>query len=427
MSYLIIITLMVVMYAFIFKIYRGRHFYSIIMLSSWWLLWLLISEGSGGVIFPIPEVGYHVINYTLFMVLGGFVYKVFFYNKQQCFYSVNLLYLTRFSIYISIPILIALVYLVLKSLELQYVLGYSARNLRTYFFTFNENENLWFSSKLYWSLYLTFFGVIIHYILIVSLPVFHEKKKYTLLIILLLLVMLDIVLRSSRGMIYSIIVCYSYMILMAYFNFGMFKIARRDIVRGLFYFSIAAMLLVYISLQQGHNVAKNIFDYHTVSFYLFSSIIEMNGIYAYSPLEFGRLMIGGVDYFFTTGIRYIFDPEYNSPVYFNTLVNNQNVVTGSDDALVYSYHNTFYSILSSVYLDFRTAGPIFLGFITGYSLTHFERIYSDTRNTWSLIILVFIFYNSLTGIFASPLETPGFWGVVFLLMFSAKYFISKGE
>jgi len=427
---LILVFILLILNIVIFKEDRGRYFFSISMLMSWWLVWLLISEVNDGIKPPAPEIGYHVINYVLFIVLGGLLCKSLSRSKVYFSGGVNILYFRRFSLLISIPMLIWVIYLAVISLNLHFSSGYAIRDLREQFFSFSDSGNLWFDSKLIWSVYLTFFGIVIHYMLVVSIPIFIERKNIILLVVFLLLVIFDMILKSSRGMLYAIGICYIYVSILALSGVGGSKISRSGVIRGLSLLSLIVIFVAFFSLQRGHSIVGGFFNYHTVGFSLFSNIIEMNGSYEHLPLELGRLTTGGIDYLFTTAIRYVIDPAYNSPVYLNTIIQDQNIVTGdqsivSPELAIYVSHNAFYTILSTVYLDFGTLGPMILGLITGYYLVYFEKSYMDNRSIWALIMLVFIFYNSIAGIFASPLETPGFWGVVVLLFYSSKFFKSR--
>ena len=425
--------LIVAVYVFINQRLGLKYLDSILMLSVWWLMWLVSTEtGVSSLIFPAPEVGYHVMNYAFFMMIGGLVSKVNVFNENLIFPDISFSSFRNFSVFISLPILLITIGLALVSLKLYVFTDYTFDSMRKMFFTFNENGNLWFDSKYMWSLYLILSGVIFHYLLIVSLPVLVVKRSFVLFYMVVLLSLFDILLKASRGQIYGITVCYIYIVIMSYW-IGGGKVKSKDIIFSILLFTLIATGLIFVSISRGdielHGV---LISYHTIGFSLFSTIIEMNEAYVYSPLELGRLSFGGLDYLFTIINRFLFDPDYSAPVHINTFLQNAAVVTSDTVSkdnlkLIYIGRNTFYTILSSVYLDFGTAGPILLGFVTGYFLAYFERIYFSRRNILALIILLFIFYNSLTGIFASPLEVPGFWGVFFLLIFVVKYLPVKGN
>ena len=68
MYILILVFILSILNIVIFKENRGKYFFSISMLISWWLVWFLVSEINDGINPPVPEIGYHVINYALFMV-----------------------------------------------------------------------------------------------------------------------------------------------------------------------------------------------------------------------------------------------------------------------------------------------------------------------------------------------------------------------
>lgn len=77
-------------------------------------------------------------------------------------------------------------------------------------------------------------------------------------------------------------------------------------------------------------------------------------------------------------------------------------------------------MLSSPYRDFGDMGVLLFGLIAGLLLTYYEAQYESYHSTFALIWLTFYTYNFIMGLFGVTLETPGFWGVLLLLLYVEK-------
>ncbi|TNF01286.1 MAG: hypothetical protein EP322_00095 [Bacteroidetes bacterium] len=253
-----------------------------------------------------------------------------------------------------------------------------------------------------------------------------KYKEYTVVSFVVMYCVLDMLVKGGRGGVYSIVLCsvYAACVLVIWKEI---VLSRKLLIAVSSLVGISSILLAFIGLARDGGAVGSGLTYHVVGFSLLSDLLENGTYYLSHDLTLGRLTFGGIDYFITALIRFIFDESYNTPVYLNVSIQNLPVLTMDSLSIIarevnpeyytYNTHNAFYTVLSTVYLDFGFMGAPLLGLITGVGLVRCEWLFRKESSYISVVFMIFIFYNSVTGIFASPLETPGFWGAALIIWF----------
>ena len=149
--------------------------------------------------------------------------------------------------------------------------------------------------------------------------------------------------------------------------------------------------------------------YHTTGFALLDTELTDRASHLNSAVTYGLASIGGLYNYVVYGLH-VLGIEIPSVARDNGIIHNEYVRIGYSTALsVPIFSNAYYTVLYSIFQDFRWFGATILSFVFGFVVdrgyTHFVQ---DGRDS-SLYLLIVYLYLGLFGIFQSPLESPMFW------------------
>ncbi len=392
------------------------------LIIAWWMGWVTISTVvRPGYFFPDASVVYIVIVFCFSILLGESIAKR---QKNLIFASLNESAFDRVSKITTlalVPFVLLSFYVFFITFKLVYLKGLLLTDLRTQFFIFPPEGNYWFKNKTLWSLFLISSGTVFHFLLVVSIPFAVNCKKYILLYIFTVLVLIESFSRMSRGLIYSIIFAFSFTIFQRRF-------LKKIVISKKFIYGLISLVLIIalLTIYRKQNIFIGLIQYHTIGFSLFSKLISMDFYYNNSNYEWGRMSLGGFDYFFTLIWRYLGDKSFQSPAYFHSILENSSIPLGpvlkdASNFLEITVYNSFYTLLSSPYLDFGLVGVLMIGALVGFFNSQLELAFKKNKSTMALIWLLFIFYNCFMGIFGAALELPSFWATLILLFLLQSY------
>ena len=363
------------------------------------------------VLFSNAHSGFLILIFCFSFLIGGGLLALLAEQKASVIGGPEVKKASRFVFLCLAPILVLSFYAFFKTCILVFIKGYSFSHIRHLFFAFPEGGNFWFSHKFIWSLFLILSGFVFHFLLVVSLPLFLFNKGKLLFITFLVFVFLETFTRMSRGLIYSIVVCAVFVLYMLYSE------KRLRVNKKHLFFSGAGLIIImiFLSLMRAHNPITGFIRYHTIGFMMLTKLIDKDYFFNSSTFTYGRMTLGGFDYLFGIFFRGLGDRFYQVPAYYNSFLENKLILL---DLKVLGY-NSFYTMLSSPYLDFGEAGVGIVGIIIGFFTTKFEYLYRKNNDVMALIWLLFIFYNCIMGIFGAVFEVPGFWlTLIGLVLFS---------
>lgn len=409
--YQVILLIYLLLLLFLAKKSNHNKSGAIVLMIAWWMGWYTLSSTDHwGIFFSDAHVGQLVIAFSFSLVLGAAFQNLLVKHSVGSIqdYQFNFGKLSKIILIVLIPLLLISIYVFGRSLSLVLINHFSFAGVRRLFFTFSDAEgNFWFKSKLLWTLFLIISGVVFHFLLVVSIPLFITKKNKLLFILFSIFVFLETVARMSRGLVYSIVLCFSFVFYMMYSE-DRFSAKIKSFIFGALGLVV---VMCAVSIMRDGNPLTALVYYHTIGFSLLSKLINHDFYFNSSHLSWGRMTLGGFDYLFAIVFRGLGDKAFQIPAYYNTFLENAIIPLGpvsKSDMSITSY-NSYYTMLSSLYLDLGSIGVCLLGAVIGFFTTKFEFLYRKNNDVMALIWLLFIFYNCIMGIFGAVFETPGFW------------------
>ncbi|MFL5482637.1 MAG: O-antigen polymerase [Gemmatimonadaceae bacterium] len=149
--------------------------------------------------------------------------------------------------------------------------------------------------------------------------------------------------------------------------------------------------------------------YHTAGFALLDSELIDRASHLNSAVTYGLASIGGV-YNYCVYAFHVLGVELPSVARDNGILHNDFVKIGYSDKLnVPIFSNAYYTVLYSVFQDFRWIGVAVLSFFFGFVVNGaYARFVTNGRDSRLYLIILYL-YLGLFGIFQSPLESPMFW------------------
>lgn len=385
----------------------------------WWLFWGVSSFETSELFPPSHTVFYIVAIFCLGLWLGSIGYELIA-KKRDANHRYTEEFIPSYMLilkFLLFPVILGMLWIIYKAFLLVATAHLELSLVRSSFYNYTYD---WFPNKVLWSGYVLLSGITIHFLIVSFVPLLL-KKKWLPTIGFIFLLAGETIAKGSRGLLYSmVVICFFYSVIFL-------QKFKKISVRKIFVLSCAVFIffgggLYLVSKARGDSVIKRGIEYHLVGMSLLSNIVEARQGYEEDTPYWGRYCSGGIDYFLSMLIRVFFDKEYFTPSMDSMQIQAVPVPSGRapDSNIHFLNNNTFYTMLSSPYRDFGDMGVLLFGLIAGLLLTYYEAQYESYHSTFALIWLTFYTYNFIMGLFGVTLETPGFWGVLLLLLYVEK-------
>ena len=392
----------------------------IYLLSLWWLLltgWALLGIGS---LDPVSDtVLVMVLLFVSSYLLAGTI-------ASKCNYSFSHINGVSYSSLSKIAVIILGTLFIIQlpvwgAVVKLVAAGESLVDVRGRLYTVEPGEK-WekllfnYSSALFYN-----------YFLACALVFLHIYKAYRFLLLFCFFLVIAALLKGARGELYQLVgvgVLYG---ITVHGREGVVRAHKHKIKILCLTVGLIALLSL-VSWLRGASVLKAGLDYHTVGFTLLSKYVEGRiGLIDLSN-SFGVSFMGGVDYIVGLFARLLVWGELQS--YTRAALELQNISTPTythetvvaPQTVYYSLtgHNAFYTLLLSAYQSFGVPGSILLGLLFGF-VTPYLVNGARAGNIIACFYLVVVISTVFMGVFASALETVGFW--LYLVMLNMKFII----
>jgi hypothetical protein len=235
----------------------------------------------------------------------------------------------------------------------------------------------------------------------------------------LVYLLLSAVLKGSRAELYQFICMFMVYFLTVNASF-IFMYFRKYKLLVFSLGSIFLSVMIFVGLERGNDIFEAAFDYHTVGFALLSKYLGEGGMG--HGISYGVSYFGGIDYIVGLLARLAFFGDFQS--YSKMVLEYQNsmVTTFTAESQIaptlemysLSGYNAFYTLLVTGVESFGSYGVMLLGGAFGFLIKYadFRAKKGDVFSAFYFVILISAVFM---GIFASFLETVGFWLTLILL------------
>ena len=308
------------------------------------------------------------------------------------------------------------VQLLLAKRAVSIFLEYGFLGYRSLTFSSETNEGILFFNPYLEILYGLICSPFTLFTLFFGAHIFYRNKSSTWILRSVLLLTLDSFIRLGRFNFYFIII-----VLLFTFRKNIFpKLKLKK------YIVLLIIIPFSISILRDNStikiVAKSLVEYHIVGFNLFTKAYMDKDSRLNNNLSYGMGTLGGIDYISTLIIRR-FSPEYDSN--YSYIVQNHHlpVETGYNKEYNFRiYHNAFYTILFTLYSDFKYIGVFFIPFLLSFIAHNNYQKFKNKAYLSSYTKYIIIFFILYFSVFQSYLQSH----IVFLTMLFLLY-ISRYE
>ncbi len=299
-------------------------------------------------------------------------------------------------------------------------------------FSTTEAVGKLFESRMIENLYFLISSPLLLFTMIYGVALYISRNQIWPFVIALLLSTMDGTMRLARINIYCAIVLLIFMLLLKKRN-PLSSWSSK--LKPLIIIALVGAMIVGIGSRRRYNLANQIelflVDYHTVGFTLFDLEVKNPESALNKNITYGRLFFGGLETIGTIGIRQ-FDKTYMSPALNNAIVMGENRITGVEKVPSITFkgvkrHNSFYTILYTLYSDGRYIGLFLGGLVIGWFLKLYYRRWLAEDSTYSLLWVILITNTMIFSVFISQLEIMrtwmlilGFWLIEFSLIWKNK-------
>lgn len=299
-------------------------------------------------------------------------------------------------------------------------------------FSTTEAVGKLFESRMIENLYFLISSPLLLFTMIYGIAVYIGRNQVWPFVIGLFLSTMDGTMRLARINIYCAIVLLIFMLLLKKRN-ALNSWSSK--LKPLIIIALVGAMIVGIGSRRRYNLANQIelflVDYHTVGFTLFDLEVKNPESVLNKQMTYGRLFFGGLETIGTIGIRQ-FDKNYMSPALNNAIVMGENRITGVEKVPSITFkgikrHNSFYTILYTLYSDGRYIGLFLGGLVIGWFLKLYYRRWLADNSTYSLLWVILITNTMIFSVFISQLEIMrtwmliiGFWLLEFIMIWNKK-------
>jgi oligosaccharide repeat unit polymerase len=389
---------------FLLKTILNKNSSIVILVISWWFLWLYISTHSfGGIDVPSEETYFYFLSVLISVTVGALSFKVLKsvtiyskYNQTENFgvnYKMENIskFLVKVNYYFIFPSLLFFLFkavYVLMSID-------SIAMFRAVAMGSDDERSKIFSSFLLQFYYSWFVMPIVMISMFVGFSEYAYRKGSQLLSISFIGLLMSSLISMGRGPIFMFLILY--FILIGYQSrFKILTILRsKSMIRA---GGILSLIIVITLIRTNGNsdlsTMFNIFviNYHTCGFAIFNHEYMDSASYLNTHTTYGMGSTGTFSYIF--GLFYhLFDNNFN-PIpeeIGRTLNDYKNLGTDEISGMPLLY-NAFGTIMYSVYLDGGFVFSVIMGLIYGYYLTkHIYLTQYQVKNFYYSLTLVFLF------------------------------------
>lgn len=384
--------------------------------SLWWLFWSFIAFIGLGEIVKPSLYTIEIVFVLIFFMWVGYFFKEILPTKKDAVYfsllSFNESFLlvlkatSKFILIFSIPIVFYFSYRGISLLNEYGPVGY-----RNSVYSRPGEPSLLFGSEYFEVLYNAIISPMILFSLFSSLTIFFYENNKKYLSLSFLLGFLDSIMMLGRFYLYIFIVLIIIGSILIKKNKILFaKIF--SIVLVVFMFIISITYVRYQDLDSEVNIVDTVIKTHTVGFVLFDKELNNQNSDLNKNMTYGRATFGGIDWYINLILRR-FIPDYQIALNSTSRDEFIDVSTTTDDQLF----NAYYTLLYTVYSDFRMFGVICFGAITGFMIRKNHDDFLMNKNPSSFVFFMIMSYVFIFSIFNSPLESMKVWGAVFIYLF----------
>lgn len=406
---------------------------ALMIVYCWWCFWLIFSAiGLSGLEQPKPEF------FLAPFVLLTSAAVVFYISSRGRIhvataknFSAKRNSLDRFIFLIAVVIALGLLPLLVKAWALRGSYGDDLSSYRSDALGSNQGASVLFPSATAQLFYQIIVMPIIYFIVYygcVHYFFFREKK---LIGIAVLLLIFDAAINFGRTGIYQLVILVAAITIVKRRAEKVQHVQMRKgrnigiiLIASLFF---AALIYFTKDRLYGDNdfvaILTHLIDYHIVGFSLFGREFSAPNSFLNNNVFFGGASISALEEYFSLIYRLVFDSHHISlKQTIGTQLNEYiNLGVGSSGAdLMY---NAYYTVMYSLFIDFRWFGLLVGGALWGYYLAKFSRAWIMRNCFWSAIKTNALIFVGMFSIFASPLEGPRFWAPFILVLIFQK--ISK--
>jgi oligosaccharide repeat unit polymerase len=260
---------------------------------------------------------------------------------------------------------------------------------------------------------------------------FQTKSKKLLKASILLIILYSFILSAREGILIVFIV-----IAVGLLCFKVPDISRKK--QNLILLSFVGLMLsfiVYISLSRNSGldmlgiILHYFVTYHTVGFTLFDISLVNDNSYLNNHVFLGRATFGVVEQFTQLIIKPLDRDIFTALM---TEIRNhiqEPIIVGYSELSstgVYTL-NSYYTILYTLYLDFRLLGVTIIPCYYGYLMNKHFILARENNNAYSFSIVLVLFYLGYSSILMPIVIRPFFWPMIILIFLFYKIKIQKSR
>ncbi|MDP3587812.1 MAG: O-antigen polymerase [Sulfuricurvum sp.] len=389
----------------------------VILVITWWFLWLYISTYSfGGIDTPTDNTYLYFLTVLISVTIGS-VSFIFVKNKtiarfssenwnDKRDYKINNIvnFLIKINYFIIFP---SMLYFLFKALYLILTID-SIGLFRSMAMGSGDETSKIFSNLLLQYYYSWFVMPIVMVSMFVGISSYISKLESKLLIISFVGLLMSSLISLGRGQIFMFLILY--VIVIIYQNsFKILAILRsKSIIKALSI--LLLIILITFARTEGNIDFKSLFNifvinYHTCGFAIFNDELMDPVSYLNTHTTYGMASTGAVSYF--TGIWYhLFDNSFHPiPEEVGRALNTYKNLGFNEDGIPLFY-NAFGTVMYSIYLDGGLLFSILLSFLYGFYITKhiFLSKYKSNYSYYSLSLVFLFIYISFSGLFVPTLS-----------------------
>lgn len=258
---------------------------------------------------------------------------------------------------------------------------------------------------------------------------FQTKSKKLLKISMLLIILYSFILSAREGILIVFIV-----IAVGLLCFKVPGITRKkQTIILLSFVGVMLSLIVYISLSRNSGldmlgvILHYFVTYHTVSYTLFDLSLMNDNSYLNNNVYFGRATFGVIEQFIQL-LTKPFDRDFFTALMteIRSQVQEPVLVGYSDLTSTGTYRlNSYYTILYTLYLDFRLLGVTIIPCYYGYLMNKHFMLARKTNRAYSYSIVLVLFYLGYSSILMPIVIRPFFWPMVVIIFLFYKIKLKK--
>jgi oligosaccharide repeat unit polymerase len=404
----------------------------VLIIVSWWALWLLISNFSlTGFFVPSGRTQVMVLVMLGSMSLGSLL--AFGRDREPARTAAANAQFARNGRYLFwLNLLLAPVMGLLMYRAIPALLASEPGLYRTEVFGTSDGPSPLFGGGSAQFLFFSIVSPVVFFSLIAGAAYFFKSKSRKLLLISLVLMVIEGIVMLGRFNFYYILAIIAF----AYIFLGQRKapaprtglerpaattrVKLKVIKFGVGTAMILALLLGLSIVRGEKNIGplatlkKIAVDYHTVGLVLFDQELIRPSSRLNSGMSYGRSLIGGFDTLVVVMLRR-FNPDLVPVAGESGAYMAVPRVVGTDERGKPIMGNAFYTVLYTLYYDGRYLAVILIPLIFGYFLAASYLDWLKNGSLASLVMLVLLMYVGLFSLFQSPIESLRFWGALILL------------